>query len=176
MSFSAKRCAYCPRPSFSSQSGTCCIEAAPRIVRLHRPRWQLYPRSSKRSRQHIPREWPHLDTARWRTGPSFPSFARPLPSRPARAAHASEPAAGNRGGSSTRSSTANVQGAEPTGWSLLANSPQSSRPRSSTPAARNHFREDAADLGRPAALLRRSERHIHADTQQRETESFCEVQ
>jgi hypothetical protein len=25
MSFSAKRCAYCPRPSFSSQSPTCCI-------------------------------------------------------------------------------------------------------------------------------------------------------
>jgi ABC transporter substrate binding protein len=29
MSFSAKRCAYCPRPSFSSQSVTCCIAAAP---------------------------------------------------------------------------------------------------------------------------------------------------
>jgi hypothetical protein len=32
MSFSAKRCAYCPRPSFSSQSATCCIAAAPRII------------------------------------------------------------------------------------------------------------------------------------------------
>src|SRR4029077_4064632 len=29
MSFSAKRCAYCPRPSFSSHSVTCCIIAAP---------------------------------------------------------------------------------------------------------------------------------------------------
>src|SRR4029077_5957330 len=28
MSFSAKRCAYCPRPSFSSQLATCCIAAA----------------------------------------------------------------------------------------------------------------------------------------------------
>ena len=31
MSFSAKRCAYCPRPSFSSQLATCCIAAAPRV-------------------------------------------------------------------------------------------------------------------------------------------------
>ena len=31
MSFSAKRWAYCPRPSFSSQSATCCMEAAYRI-------------------------------------------------------------------------------------------------------------------------------------------------
>ena len=29
MSFSAKRCAYCPRPSFSSQSDTCCIAQRP---------------------------------------------------------------------------------------------------------------------------------------------------
>jgi hypothetical protein len=29
MSFSAKRCAYCPRPSFSSQSATCCIAERP---------------------------------------------------------------------------------------------------------------------------------------------------
>jgi hypothetical protein len=55
MSFSAELFAYCPRPNFSSQSATCCIEAAPLIVRLHRPRWQLYPRSSKRSRRHVPR-------------------------------------------------------------------------------------------------------------------------
>jgi len=41
MSFSANRCAYCPRPSFSIQSATCCIEAGPwnrapsaRIARL----------------------------------------------------------------------------------------------------------------------------------------------
>ena len=27
MSFSANHCAYCPRPSFSSQSATCCIAA-----------------------------------------------------------------------------------------------------------------------------------------------------
>ena len=27
--FSAKRSAYCPRPSFSSQSDTCCIAVAP---------------------------------------------------------------------------------------------------------------------------------------------------
>jgi hypothetical protein len=33
MSFSAKRCAYCPRPSFSSQSATCCIVAAPQDCR-----------------------------------------------------------------------------------------------------------------------------------------------
>ena len=33
MSFSAKLFAYCPRPSFSSQSATCCIAAAPRIIR-----------------------------------------------------------------------------------------------------------------------------------------------
>ena len=32
-----KRCAYCPRPSFSTQSATCCIEAAPRIIGLHPP-------------------------------------------------------------------------------------------------------------------------------------------
>jgi hypothetical protein len=37
MSFSAKRCAYCPRPSFSSQSATCCIAAAPRIIGPHPP-------------------------------------------------------------------------------------------------------------------------------------------
>jgi hypothetical protein len=39
-------CAYCPRPSFSSQSATCCIEAAPRIVGLHRPAaaGRVYPR------------------------------------------------------------------------------------------------------------------------------------
>ena len=33
MSFSAKRCAYCPRPSFSSQSATCCIAVTPRDYR-----------------------------------------------------------------------------------------------------------------------------------------------
>jgi len=33
----AKRWAYCPRPSFSSQSATCCIAAAPRIIGLHLP-------------------------------------------------------------------------------------------------------------------------------------------
>ena len=38
MSFSAKRCAYCPRPSFSSQSAICCIAAASRIVGLHSAR------------------------------------------------------------------------------------------------------------------------------------------
>ena len=27
MSFSAKRCAYCPRPSFSSQLAVCCVAA-----------------------------------------------------------------------------------------------------------------------------------------------------
>ena len=37
ISFSANRCAYCPRPSFSSQSATCCIAAAPRIIGPHRP-------------------------------------------------------------------------------------------------------------------------------------------
>jgi hypothetical protein len=37
VSFSANRCAYCPRPSFSSQSATCCIAAAPRISGLHPP-------------------------------------------------------------------------------------------------------------------------------------------
>jgi hypothetical protein len=37
MSFSANRRAYCPRPSFSSQSATCCIEAAPRSIGLHPP-------------------------------------------------------------------------------------------------------------------------------------------
>ena len=31
MSFSAKRCAYCPRPSFWSQSATCCIGGPLRI-------------------------------------------------------------------------------------------------------------------------------------------------
>ena len=61
-----------------------------------RPRWQLYPRSSKCSRQHIPREWPHLDTARRRTAGQL---SRVLPSRrPARAFHASEPVAGPREG------------------------------------------------------------------------------
>ena len=37
MSFSANRRAYCPRSSFSSQSATCCIEVAPRIVGPHPP-------------------------------------------------------------------------------------------------------------------------------------------
>ncbi len=34
MSFSAKRCAYCPRPSFSSQSATCCIAAPALAIRM----------------------------------------------------------------------------------------------------------------------------------------------
>src|SRR5271169_6236736 len=33
MSFSAKGRAYCPRPSFSSQSATCCFVAAPQDCR-----------------------------------------------------------------------------------------------------------------------------------------------
>ena len=37
MSFSANRLAYCPSPSFSSQSATCCIAAAPRIAGLRPP-------------------------------------------------------------------------------------------------------------------------------------------
>ena len=41
-SFSAKRCAYCPRPSFSSQSATCCIEGAPWIMGFIRPHRQDY--------------------------------------------------------------------------------------------------------------------------------------
>src|SRR5262245_23713190 len=32
--FSEKRCAYCPRPSFSSQSATCCIRQRPRLAAL----------------------------------------------------------------------------------------------------------------------------------------------
>ena len=35
--FLGKALAYCPRPSFSSQSATCCIAAAPRISGLHPP-------------------------------------------------------------------------------------------------------------------------------------------
>src|SRR5262249_55618316 len=35
MSFSAKRWAYCLRPSFSSQSVTCCIAAALRVLQLY---------------------------------------------------------------------------------------------------------------------------------------------
>jgi hypothetical protein len=35
--FSAKHSAYCPRPSLSSQSATCCIAAAPLIIGLHPP-------------------------------------------------------------------------------------------------------------------------------------------
>ena len=37
MSFSAKRWAYCPRPSFSSQSVTCCIAASALNIGLHAP-------------------------------------------------------------------------------------------------------------------------------------------
>jgi hypothetical protein len=36
MSFSAKRWAYCPRPSFSSQSAICCIAATKRISHCQR--------------------------------------------------------------------------------------------------------------------------------------------
>jgi SOS response associated peptidase (SRAP) len=43
----------CPRPSFSSQSATCCIEGAPWImgfIRPHRPDYQTNPQRSRRLR------------------------------------------------------------------------------------------------------------------------------
>jgi hypothetical protein len=37
MSFSAKRCAYCPRPSFSSQSATLPYADVPISTRVNKP-------------------------------------------------------------------------------------------------------------------------------------------
>lgn len=57
MSFSAKLFACCPRPSFSSQSATCCIAAAPRIIgqghcRYARRRCPSCPRAQNRHRRN----------------------------------------------------------------------------------------------------------------------------
>jgi hypothetical protein len=60
MSFSANRCAYCPSPSFSSQSATCCIAAGPLLSAFVGPRGQVYPTNPQCSRQDILREQPPL--------------------------------------------------------------------------------------------------------------------
>jgi hypothetical protein len=41
MSFSAKRCAYCPRPSFSSQSATLAYADVPISTRVNKPKKSL---------------------------------------------------------------------------------------------------------------------------------------
>ena len=58
-SFSAKRCAYCPRPSFSSQSATCCIGQRPGLpgfISPHRPDYPTNPQGSRRTRALAPAE------------------------------------------------------------------------------------------------------------------------
>ena len=77
MSFSANRSAYCPRPSFSSQSATCCIAAAPRSIGLHPP-------ASARLSDKSPTQYTHPPTGRLQS--TFQSFATPLAAL-ARAAH-----------------------------------------------------------------------------------------
>ena len=53
MSFSAKRWAYCPRPSFSSQSATCLHGGSVPHIRLIRPDRQLYTTNPRRGREGL---------------------------------------------------------------------------------------------------------------------------
>jgi hypothetical protein len=62
MSFSAKLFAYCPRPSFSSQSATCCIAAKPRIIGLHPPAFASLSENGNLETVY-PREQPRMATA-----------------------------------------------------------------------------------------------------------------
>src|SRR5262249_6043718 len=73
MSFSAKLFEYCPRPSFSSQSETCCIAAAPRIG-LHPPASQEYSTNPQQSSRTAVGPTQHLASG---SQPPLPRLATP---------------------------------------------------------------------------------------------------